>query len=54
MRPRQRVAVVSLGYLYCEPCAVRLDVTGEPVYDDQSAHIGEPCDGCGRHVEAIR
>ena len=39
-----------LGYLYCEPCADRLSIAGDPVHLDAAPHNTEDCDACGRSI----
>jgi hypothetical protein len=45
--------VDGLGYLHCTSC-IDIDIDGDhspdPVYSDQSAHVGESCDFCGDTV----
>lgn len=39
-----------LGYLYCIPCADRLDIAGDPVHMDAPPHNAEDCESCGRGI----
>jgi hypothetical protein len=52
--PYTIVAVVDrMGYLYCSPCARRLEKTGLPVYAG-ATHSDEPCDSAGHMAPAGR
>ena len=45
--------VDRLGYLYCTQCRDFTDYDEGYVWSDQTAHVNEPCDDCGRIVSTV-